>query len=138
MMRAPWQLKLVTIAVLLLAGAAAFAAALASGGASAANLSGDQSVAPVNYSSTYGWTPTVPSSASTPAAIVSAIGNAAGLGNGLRVSLANPPAQATRQGSSLSFDVATDGSLAGNTHATWTAEIVQGVIAEAFVARGMP
>ncbi|HEX5174244.1 MAG TPA: hypothetical protein VFV91_08890 [Gaiellaceae bacterium] len=136
-MRILWQPRFVAIAVLLLAGATAFGIAVASGGGSPPNLSGDQSVAPVTYSSTYDWTPTIPSSASTPAAIVSAIANRAGLGKALRVSLTNSPSQATRQGSSLNFDVATDGSVAGNIHAAWMADLVQGAIAEAFVARGM-
>lgn len=135
-MRKLWQPRFVTVAVLLLA-AMAFGVALASGGGSPPNLSGNQSVAPVNYSSTYGWTPTIPSSASTPAAIVSAIGNRAGLGTALHVSLTDSPAQATRQGNTLSFDVATDGSVAGNIHAAWVADLVQGAIAEAFAARGM-
>ena len=135
-MRVLWQPRFVVIAVLFLA-ATTFGVVRASGGGSPTNLRGDQSVTPVTYSSTDTWTPTVPSSASTPAAIVSAISNAAGLGTALRVSLTDPAAQDTTQGSSLNFDVATDGSVAGNIHAAWEADLVQGVIAEAFVARGM-
>lgn len=135
-MRVLWQPRFVVIAALFLV-ATTFGVVRASGGGSPTNLTGNQSVTPVTYSSTYGWTPTVPTSASTPAAIVSAIGNGAGLGTVLRVSLTNPPAQATTQGSSLNFDVATDGSVAGNIHAAWEADLVQGVIAEAFAARGM-
>jgi hypothetical protein len=32
---------------------------------------------------------------------------------------------------------ATDGSIAGNIHASWEADLVQGVVAEAFAARGI-
>jgi hypothetical protein len=127
---------LIAVAVTAVAVAGA-SAALALGIGSPANLSGNRTVAPVTYAATYGWTPTIPSSASTPSEIVSAVAERADLGTALRVSLSAPPAQATRRGYSLSFDVATDGTVAGNIHAAWEADLVQGVIAEAFAARGM-
>ncbi len=113
--------------------------ALAVAGASTALALGigSPTVAPVTYAPTYGWTATIPSSATTPSAIVSAVADRANLGTALRVSLSTPPAWATRHGDWLSFDVATDGSVAGNIHAAWEADLVQGVVAEAFAARGM-
>jgi hypothetical protein len=127
---------LIAVAVTALAVAGA-STALALGVGSPSNLSGDTNVTPVTYAATYDWTPTLPSSATTPSAIVSAVAARANLGTALRVSLSTPPVPTTRQGDWLSFDVATDGSVAGNIHAAWEADLVQGVVAEAFAARGM-
>jgi hypothetical protein len=126
-------------AALLSVGAAVFGGiSLASAGGSQTNLTGDQSVTPVSYSANHGWAPAIPSSASTPAGIVSAIVDSAGLAKTVTAGLDSSPAEASRSGSWLTFDVSTDGSIFANIHAAWEADLVEGVVAEAFAAHGMP
>jgi hypothetical protein len=89
-------------------------------------------VVPVGYSARYGWSPAVPRSASTPAKIVSTITASAGFGKAVTVSVS------TGAWVALAFHIPTDGTVAGNIYAAWKADLLEGVIAEAFVKRHMP
>ena len=128
---------ILVVAVLLLIGAAIFGGvSLASAGGTPRNLTGNQSVEPDSYSADHSWSPSIPSSASTPAEIVSAIVQNAGVGKTLSAALGSPPPGWTLPGNWLMFDVSTDGSIAGNIHADWEADLVEGVVAEAFANSG--
>lgn len=113
------------IVVAVAAGVILVGVAWAAGGISTSSSS---TPTPVTYTKTQGWAPSVPSGA-TAAEIVNSIVQQAGFGNSMQVSLS---------GQSLSFDIPTTGSLAANAYAAWQADIVQGVVAEAFANQGLP
>lgn len=129
---------------LLLAGGLVFGGvALAAGGLTGTNNQAPAPPAPpaptpITYSASLGWTPSVTPGA-TPDGIVSSVIARAGLATSMVGSLSATPASPGRGlGTSVALQVPTGGTIAENIRAAWQADLVEGVIAEAFAASGMP
>lgn len=98
-----------------------------------------QGPSPIAYSSTLGWTPTIPSAVTTPAEIAASMMQQSGFAGRMTVGVSESPTNLGAQsGDWLDFNVPTSGTVAANIRAAWNADLVQGVVAEAFVQRGLP